>query len=763
MRPRLLTGLAITAVASGAVLTVGVHPAGADVPVVLYVNNTKTTSITCSDTGPGSSAQPYCTIAAGVAAVQPGQTLSIVGQFAEHVTIAKSGTPTAPITIQGGSTKGADAGLTIDGQHDIIVEYFQARDVVNGPAIALSNSTALRLTNVGAYMNSAATSAAVSVVAVTDSVLQNVGFGPSSGGEGVMLGAATSGVTLDHPRGPLAATGTTAIDIAGSHNTVSGPRVTGGSVAAIALQPGARDNTIVNGDIESGAAVGILNNGATGTAIANNAVKDNCGTGIRIAGSSSGVSVQNNLVSGNGAARTGCTPPADAVNIGVYDGAVGHTVVDYNNVHQDAGPADYAWSTPMTPAQFRAASGQAGHDAETVAPTAVVDSANSAAPGYPSVDGTGQARSDNPKIADTGTGSVSYTDRGPAEFGPGPHAWLFLKGPQIGLTVNVGDQSTPGYGYLPARSIDWGDGTPVDTSAAHAHTYAKPGPYTVTLTVTDSYGLTDSASMQVWPAPDIREAGLLAVANNRFVTQLNDVTTPLMANGTAAGAPQRFQLVDAGNGFVGIRTPNSFYVGVDPSRGDEIVSNWPEISDTGLFQLITNADGSISLKAVVNGKYVTADAGGAQPLTANRTAIGPWEKFHLADMGKAGQALRAHANSRYVTAESTGANPLIANRTTIGPWEQFDFIDAGGGYIALYSRADGKLVTAENAGAGALIANRTAIGDWEQFQLVTNADGSISLKAKANGRYVTAEAGGVQPLIANRTAIGQWEEFDLAS
>ncbi len=54
-----------------------------------------------------------------------------------------------------------------------------------------------------------------------------------------------------------------------------------------------------------------------------------------------------------------------------------------------------------------------------------------------------------------------------------------------------GDASSDPYpgGSISSYSWNWGDGTPVSSGAAPTHTYAAPGEYTVTLTVTDNYGL----------------------------------------------------------------------------------------------------------------------------------------------------------------------------------------------------------------------------------------------------------------------------------
>jgi hypothetical protein len=124
---------------------------------------------------------------------------------------------------------------------------------------------------------------------------------------------------------------------------------------------------------------------------------------------------------------------------------------------------------------------------------------------------------------------------------------------------------------------------------------------------------------------------LRAHANNMIVTAENTGSAPLIANRTAIGT-------------------------------------WEE------FDLINNPDGSISFRAHANNDIVTAENGGAAPLIANRTAIGPWEEFDLINNPDGSISLRAHANNMIVTAENAGAAPLIANRTAIGSWEEFDLI-----------------------------------------------------------------------------------------
>ncbi|TKA08131.1 lectin [Actinacidiphila oryziradicis] len=126
---------------------------------------------------------------------------------------------------------------------------------------------------------------------------------------------------------------------------------------------------------------------------------------------------------------------------------------------------------------------------------------------------------------------------------------------------------------------------------------------------------------------------LLALANNEYVTADNTGTSPLIANRTAIGTWEQFDMVDAGSG-------------------------------------------NIALRAHANSLYVCADNTGTSPLIANRTAVGTWESFQLIHNSNGTVSLLALANKQYVTADNAGASPLIASRTAIGTWEQFTLITA---------------------------------------------------------------------------------------
>ena len=80
---------------------------------------------------------------------------------------------------------------------------------------------------------------------------------------------------------------------------------------------------------------------------------------------------------------------------------------------------------------------------------------------------------------------------------PGPPAAAFTTAAN-GLSVTFADTSQPGRGGSPiaARQWDFGDGTTA-TDQNPTHTYAAPGTYTVTLTVTDENGFAATTAQQV--------------------------------------------------------------------------------------------------------------------------------------------------------------------------------------------------------------------------------------------------------------------------
>ena len=159
--------------------------------------------------------------------------------------------------------------------------------------------------------------------------------------------------------------------------------------------------------------------------------------------------------------------------------------------------------------------------------------------------------------------------------------------------------------------------------------------------------------------------------------------------GTARGTPYGYSLYEFAvngtaasgggggtSGVISLRShANGLYVTADNAGASPLIANKTAIGTWESFDLINNADGSVSLRAHANNDYVTAENAGASSLIANRTAIGSWEEFDLIHNADGSVSFRAHANGDIVTAENAGSSPLIANRTTISTWEEFDLIN----------------------------------------------------------------------------------------
>jgi hypothetical protein len=140
-------------------------------------------------------------------------------------------------------------------------------------------------------------------------------------------------------------------------------------------------------------------------------------------------------------------------------------------------------------------------------------------------------------------------------------------------------------------------------------------------------------------------------------------TQPMVSSGGGAGT------------VVSLRArANSEYVTADNAGASPLIANRTAVGPWEQFDLLDQGGGTIALRAHANGLIVTADNAGTSPLIANRTAVGQWETFQLVHNGNGTVSLKALANNNYVTAENAGAAALIANRTAIGGWEQFDLI-----------------------------------------------------------------------------------------
>jgi hypothetical protein len=145
-----------------------------------------------------------------------------------------------------------------------------------------------------------------------------------------------------------------------------------------------------------------------------------------------------------------------------------------------------------------------------------------------------------------------------------------------------------------------------------------------------------SATTAQAAAPIGQTIWVRAAATNRFVSADTNRGSfaPLVADRTAVGAFERFQVVDAGNGL-------------------------------------------IALRSIGTGLFVSADLnrGSWAPLVADRTRIAGWEQFRWTDLSSTTFALIGQTTGRFVAADlNRGAfAPLVSDRFSASTWETFSW------------------------------------------------------------------------------------------
>ena len=125
----LLGGVAVIPSASAAPAAASAAPASAP-GTTLYVDTAKV----CNNSGPGTQADPFCTIQAAANIVDPGQTVDIADVIlwpSQSLTITRSGTPTEPIVFQwtgsgaspelGTGVQPGNASVTLQEAHDVTI------------------------------------------------------------------------------------------------------------------------------------------------------------------------------------------------------------------------------------------------------------------------------------------------------------------------------------------------------------------------------------------------------------------------------------------------------------------------------------------------------------------------------------------------------------------------------------------------------------------------------------------------------------------
>jgi hypothetical protein len=628
MDRRRWAGLAVVPLLVGAGLVGPAAPAVAAAPtraalaVATPTSELYVSSKDCSPTADGSEGAPYCTISAAAAVAQPGQTVLVQpGDYPESVTLTRSGTEGAPITFRavntqsgainvgniGGSVVGAV--FTLTGVHDVVVEGFSLLQTSGMAPVVVDASTRITVNDIATRASGAP--AAVHVTGNSRDVTISRSWLVQSGGP------------------------------------------------TIRIDPGVSGTMLVDNQLYLG---GVLATDAAGTVVTNNTVLTNCVRAIDVVGSSTGLSIQNNIVRSN-AFHSACQTPQDAIAIAVAVPPATATVSDYNLIDPISGGPLYQWAGTAYSdlSSFRAATGQGGHDlaadpligGSTAGPrtylpadpaSPAVDSANASAPGVTRTDMFGNPHSDSPAVTNTGTGN-GFHDRGAIEV-QGP-----LKDGQYDLRHKPGDDpfavtataipqySWPvdGEGGTIAYRFDGGRYPRATAARTVSHSFQRPGEGCVYIAISyDGFRKAGSQSgtrcttvgTRYTPSAPKRLLDTRAAIGTATTTPVpanGEVTVPIPAVGGVPAADIVAVVLNltvtapTSPGFISVRAPSG-EVGSSSVNfvANETVPNliMTKVQD-GVVRLVNRSGGTVHLVADLEGVY-SRQGSGFKALDATR-------------------------------------------------------------------------------------------------------------------------------------------------
>ena len=773
---RRFTAASAAFLSAAALTCVAVTSASATTPTTLYVDSA---SPSCTNSGTGTQAAPFCSIQTAADVVQPGQTVLIGGGFigyVEDVTVKTSGTATAPITFAAADTYFRVAGktnaFTLAGVSNIVIRGLQATSVQDTVAISGSSN-----------------------ITIDGSRLRQGSSGTAQDFAGVHVTSASSAVTIERSRFDNAAAGN--VPSTGSDGT--GVRVDGGSTGTV----------VATNYFESFGHTGVAVAGASGTDVVGNTLvspgAEVCGPGISVTSGSTATVVENNVVTGMSPASTGipgCSS-GSAVDLLVSADSATTTTEQYNILSPDTATTPYEWAgTSYTAVDaFQTATGKGAQDIIGMEPqdlsTAsfptslpLIDSADANAPGETSTDIYGNPRVDDPSVPNSGTGP-GYYDRGAIEYQEYTSSTmtLSLQSPQM-VDVAIDLKGIP-WGVV-SETIDWGDGTKtpitgtstdtsVDFTTWHSasHMYASRGMHTITETLVDAAGtktLTGTISTTGSTYTPVTPTRIL---DTRHGTGTGGATTPV-----AAGASIAFDVTTGvpGAPAVGSITAVVLNVTVTAPTSGAYITAYPDGTSRpsssnlnfhagetvpNLVTVEVGADGKIDLyNGSAGTTHLVADVEGYYTATSSGSGFVPVSPTRLLDTRK-GTGTNGSTNpvpaSGTLNLKVEGSGPIPASGVTAVVLNVTVTAPTGGGYITVYPGGSGRPTASNlNFSARETVPNLVIVpvGPNGTVTLYNGSGGTVHLIADASGYYTKAGGDAFVPIdpirvLDTRTGRGQ--------
>jgi len=707
----------------------------------IYVNNAP--SANCSNSGPGTSTSPFCTIQEGVDAATAGTTVLVEPGAYAPVTVSKTGTADAPITISAAvkyqaeiSTAAEQPAFSVSGAAYINLDGFYV-SVISGQAAVIDNSSHVTLDGFQDYLQNADPSPVVEITGTSSyAVVSRSRFGPVEGHNAVVQ-----------------------IDAGSSHDTITT-------------------------DVIDGFSGGIVVNGAPDTAITSNTFGTVCNQAIALHGASTGSSIENNVIGMVEAADSNSQCPAivsPVTGIEVDGTATSGTTADYNVLDTTINADSYTWAgtTYTSATDLNQATGQAAHDINADPQftadykpngdsSPLVDSADANAPGELTTDYTGAARVDDPNVANTGTG-VGYYDRGAGEY-QDPLAVAVHLDSQTGsapATFTATESvATAGWSPVTSWTIDFGDGTGKRTTTSPLtllHTYTKFGAFTVTVTGTDSYGTASTTA----PVSMLSSSVYHPLSPSRILDTRHGIGTSGVIAPVPAGGAQPVAIEGVGSipatGVTAVavnitvtNTKTGGYItgyadgearpgtsNLDFSAG-QTVPNMAivPVGADGKIELYNGSGGTVDLIADVAGYYGQGSGTGIEPFGAGAVRILDTRK----GTGTAKAPIPANGTlsfgSDYL---GTGGGAVVLNVTVVN--------QKSTGYLTVYPDGTSRPVASNlDFNPGPAIANQVVVpvGADGKIDFYNGSGAATDVIADIVASFSTVGGGGYVPLPPTR-------------
>lgn len=388
---------------------------------------------TCSDSGPGSIVQPFCTITQGAAVAQPGDTVLVhAAVYPETVSISRSGASGSPIVIEAAPAEvpvvaGGRYGFRLTGARWITIRGFVVLRTVDHGIYA---TTGAGITILGNEVSLAGLpirgqiASGIYLQGTSASLVEGNSVHHNSD-HGIFLGGGTNGTTVrgnevfrNARQYVRAAAG---IHVVGSSNNVIEANLAyANEDAGFNVRQGARNNLVVRNVSRNNGDHGFDTLRATGTRYIANTAYGNTMDGLSVEAFSTGTTIANciSVESGN-------------FELYVDPGSAPGFTADYNilwNVDLTSPDVKYSGRKYATVGAFASATPHETHgiganplfvappvDLHVLPMSPAIDSANSGVSGHPVLDLDSNPRWDDPTVANTGAGPRRYDDRGAYE------------------------------------------------------------------------------------------------------------------------------------------------------------------------------------------------------------------------------------------------------------------------------------------------------------------------------------------------------------